>query len=430
MPNRPLRVLAIAAHPAQYQAPLFRRMASRTELDLHVAYCTLRGAEPAHDAEFGATVKWDVPLLDGYQWTHVPNAGSGAATFWGLRNPGLWQIIRSGGRGHTGRDGLFDAVLCYVSYRRATFWIARTAAKRTGAAFLFGADTTTLTPIDGRMWKRSVKRVLWPLLFRLADQVIVPSSGSLDLMRSLGLPDERVTVTPYVVDNDWWLSQSEHVDRAGVRSTWGAAPDDGVILFCAKLQPWKRPLDLLQAFAKARISRALLVFAGEGPLRAELEAQSVALGVADRVRFLGFVNQSQLPGIYTAADLMVLPSVYDAFGVVVNEAMLCGCPVAASDHVGAARDLVAHGHTGFVYPCGAVDALAGILREAFADRAKLQEMGGAARARMESWSPRENIEATLEALSRSVARMHRRSRAVAAEAAQDLAPPISPKLRE
>ncbi len=256
MPERRFHVLAVATHPVQYQVPLFRRMAAREDLELQVAYCTLRGAEAAHDPEFGATVQWDVPLLDGYSWIQVPNRGSGAESFLGLRNSGLWKLIR---------EGKFDAVLCYASYRRATFWIAYFAAKFSGAAFLFGTDTTTLTPLDGRMWKRRVKRFAWPLLFRLADQVIVPSSGSRELMRSLGLPEERVTLTPYVVDNDWWLAQSARVDRAAVRASWGASPEDAVVLFCAKLQPWKRPLDLLQAFAKANIPKALLVFAGDRP---------------------------------------------------------------------------------------------------------------------------------------------------------------------
>lgn len=415
MPDRRFRVLAVATRPVQYQVPLFRRMAARDDLDLQVAYCTLRGAEAAHDPEFGATVKWDVPLLDGYLWTHVPNRGSGTESFLGLRNSGLWKLIRK---------GRFDAVLCYASYVRATFWIAYFAARLSGTAFIFGTDTTTLTPLDGRMWKRRVKRLAWPLLFRLADQVIVPSSSGRELMRSLGLPDRRVTLTPYVVDNDWWLAQSARVDRAAVRASWGASPDNAVILFCAKLQPWKRPLDLLQAFAKANIPRALLVFAGEGPLRSQLEREAAALGLAGRVRFLGFANQTQLPGVYTAADLMVLPSVYDAFGVVVNEAMLCGCPVVASDHVGAARDLIAHGRTGFVYPCGQIDALADVLQQALASRAQLSELGRTARARMESWSPRQNIEGTLEAVSRGVSRRGRRRRA---EANPQTGAPDSPR---
>ena len=64
------------------------------------------------------------------------------------------------------------------------------------------------------------------------------------------------------------------------------------------------------------------------------------MGVADRVRFLGFVNQSGLPAVYAASDVLVLPSSYEPFGVVVNEAMLCGCAAIASDRVGARFDLV------------------------------------------------------------------------------------------
>jgi glycosyltransferase involved in cell wall biosynthesis len=399
MPESRYRVLAIATHPAQYQAPLFRRMAARADLDLHVAYCTLRGAEAAHDPEFGATVKWDIPLLDGYAWTLLPNSGSGAESFFGLRNPGLWKLIH---------EGKFDAVLCYVGYVRASFWIACFAAKFSRTAFLFGTDTHTLTPRDGRMWKRRVKRIFWPFLFRMADQVIVPSSGGLGLMRSLGIRDDRITLTPYVVDNDWWLAESSHVDRDAVRTSWGASPNDTVILFCAKLQPWKRPLDILHAFAKVSLPNARLIFAGEGPLRSVLETQASALGISSRVRFLGFVNQSQLPAVYKSADLMVLPSEYEPFAVVVNEAMLCGCPVAASDRVGAARDLIAHGRTGFVYPCGDVDALVALLRQATSGETRLSLIGRAARARMESWSPRENIEATVAAVARAVSRIEDR----------------------
>jgi len=399
MPDRRYRVLAIAAHPVQYMAPIFRRMAAHPALDLHVAYCSLRGAEAGHDPEFGASIQWDVPLLDGYSWSEVPNRGSGDESFFGLRNSGLWKLIRGGN---------FDAILCFTGYLNATFWIAHFAARWWHSAFLFGADTTTLTPLDGRMWKRRVKRVVWPLLFRLADQVIVPSSRTRDLMLSLGLPGDRVTLTPYSVDNDWWIQQSAQVDRSAVRASWGISSSDAVILFCAKLQPWKRPLDLLRAFAKAQLSNGILVFAGEGPLRAELEAHAVSLGVAARVRFLGFVNQTQLPAVYTSADLLVLPSVYDAFGVVVNEAMLCGCPVAVSDRVGAGRDLVAPVCPDFVFPCGDTETLAAILKRADTSRTWLSDLGRAARRRMETWGPQENIAGTVEAIERAVARIGRR----------------------
>lgn len=401
MPDRRYRVLAVAAHPVQYMSPIFRRMAAHPALDLHVAYCSLRGAESGHDPEFGATIQWDVPLLDGYSWSKVPNRGSGGDSFFGLRNPGIWKLIRNGN---------YDAILCFTGYLNATFWIAYFAARQSKSAFLFGTDAITLASRDARGWKSRLKKIIWPLLFRLAAQVIVPSSGTRELMLSLGLPSDRVTLTPYSVDNDWWIQKSAEVDRASVRASWGASAADVVIFFCAKLQPWKRPLDLLRAFGKAKLSNALLVFAGEGPLRSQLESEAATLGVALRVRFLGFVNQTQLPAVYTSADLMVLPSEYEPFAVVVNESMCCGCPVVTSDRVGAARDLVAPVYPEFIYPCGDTDALAAILQRADADRTWLSGLGRAARARMETWGPPENIAGTVEAIARGVVRIGRPER--------------------
>jgi hypothetical protein len=177
MTGRRLRVLAVLSHVVQYAVPVFRQLALNDGVEFHVAYCSLRGAEPGLDPEFGAVVQWDVPLLDGYSWTHIPNSGSGAEIFFGLFSPGLWKFIR---------QGQYDAVICYTGYLRASFWISYLAAKSSGARFLFGNDSITLFPRDGRSWKATVKKYLWPRLFRPSDQVLVPSSASRDLMRALG----------------------------------------------------------------------------------------------------------------------------------------------------------------------------------------------------------------------------------------------------
>jgi glycosyltransferase involved in cell wall biosynthesis len=370
-------------------------MAQHPRLDLHVAYCSLRGAEGGVDPEFGVEVKWDVPLLDGYKWTHVPNKGSGQESFWGLNNPGLKKLIR---------EGNFDAVLCFVGYVRASFWIARGAAKKSGVAFLFGTDATTLGPRDEKSWKRWFKKIVWPRIFSMADQVIVPSSGAQDLMRSLGIPEDRITLTPYTVDNDWWMTEAAKVDRAAERNKLGLGEDEIVILFCAKLQPWKRPMDLLRAFAKAQIPGAKLIFVGEGPLRMELEAEARNLGIGEYASFLGFVNQSRLPVFYKLVDLMILPSTYEPFAVVVNEAMCCGCPVMASDQVGAARDLVLPVAPDFVFPARNVDALAAKLSSAL-DRERLRRLREAVLAHIRTWSPERNIEATIRAIEAGVSRL-------------------------
>jgi glycosyltransferase involved in cell wall biosynthesis len=392
------RVLAIGSHPVQYMAPLLRRMAQHPQLDLSVAYCTLRGAQAAYDPDFNTTVKWDVPLLEGYPWQEIRNRGSGAETFWGLYNPGLSKLIR---------DGKFDAVFCFLSYLCASFWISYFACRCSGTAFIFGTDASSMIPRSGGSWKVYLKRAWWPKLFSLADQVIVPSAATRDLMLSLSIPEERITLTPYSVDNDWWMAQSQKVDREAVRAGWGVTPQTSVILFCAKLQPWKRPLDLLRAFAKANLSDPLLIYAGEGAQRPELEKEARALGIGEQVRFLGFLNQSQLPALYTAADLMVLPSEYEPFAVVVNEASCCGCPVVASDRVGAARDLIAPVDPGLIYPCGDVHALSTLLSQLCRDHGRLRELGRAARNRMNSWAPQDTVAGTVAAVSTALGRRQR-----------------------
>jgi len=395
MTQRRLRLLVVSSHPVQYATPIFRLLAADSRVEIHVAYCSLQGAELDVDPGFGVRVKWDIPLLEGYPWTSLPNRSWNprVGSFFGLFNPGIWWLIFRGN---------FDAVVLITGYVCATFWIAIAAAKWKRMSILFGTDAYDLAARDGKRWKRRVKEWFWPRLFRLADVVLIVSSGGATLMRSLGIPQDRIALVPFCVDNEWWIRKSDQVDRAIVRDRWNVPDNAAVILFSAKLQPWKCPQDLLNAFAKVGGSDAYLVFAGDGALRTVLASHAQALGIASRVRFLGFVNQSELPATYTAADILVLPSAYEPFGLVVNEAMLCRCPVIVSDRVGARFDLVDEGNTGYVFPSGDIQALTEVLQKALSDRTRLRKMGQAARARMARWSPVEYVAALIQSVSKAV----------------------------
>lgn len=392
------RLLIVTSHPIQYDVPVFRLMAQHPKLDILVAYCSLQGSKPGLDTGFGIEVKWDIPLLDGYPWVELPNQSwkPGISGFFALVNFQLWKLIR--------RDK-FDAVVMHTGYSYASSWIGIIATKTSGIPLLFGTDAHQLNPRDKKFWKISIKKWLLPKIFRIADTVMVHSSGAVKFMDSLRIPKDNVQLVPFIVDNEWWIAQSQQVNRALVRQQWGIPQDAPLVLFCAKLQAWKRPQDVLQAFAKANVPSAYLVLAGEGPLRESLETEAKSLKILDQVKFLGFVNQSQLPSVYTAADLFVLPSEHEPFGVVVNEAMLCNCAVVVSNQVGARYDLIREGETGFVYPCGDIEALTKILQKMLTDKVQLSQMGKMACQQMEHWSPRDRVEAVIQGIEKALVKL-------------------------
>ena len=98
MTQRPLRVLIIASHPVQYESPILRLLEQDPRVESEVAYCSLQGAEPGIDPDFGVEVKWDIPLLDGYQWSLIRNRSWAPriGAFFGLLNVGIWRKIRRG----------------------------------------------------------------------------------------------------------------------------------------------------------------------------------------------------------------------------------------------------------------------------------------------------------------------------------------------
>jgi glycosyltransferase involved in cell wall biosynthesis len=373
-------------------------MAQHPKLDILVAYCSLQGSKPGLDTGFGIEVKWDIPLLDGYPWVELPNQSwkPGLGGFFALVNFQLWKLIR--------RDK-FDAVMTHISYGFFSFWITVISAKMKGIPLLFGMDVHTFNSRHKKLWKFFLKRRFFPLILKLGDVIMLTNSGGLTFIQSLGIETQSLQLWPLVVDNEWWIAQSQQVNRALVRQQWGIPQDAPLVLFCAKLQAWKRPQDVLQAFAKANVPSAYLVLAGEGPLRESLETEAKSLKILDQVKFLGFVNQSQLPSVYTAADLFVLPSEHEPFGVVVNEAMLCNCAVVVSNQVGARYDLIREGETGFVYPCGDIEALTKILQKMLTDKVQLSQMGKMACQQMEHWSPRDRVEAVIQGIEKALVKL-------------------------
>lgn len=399
MPDQRYRVLILTTHVVPYASPNYQALANDPRLETLVAYCSLQGAESGLDPEFGAQIQWDVPLLDGYKWVHVPNKSlrPRVGHFFGLWNPGLWKLIRRGN---------FNAIVIYTGYMCASFWLAVFAAKSAGVPVLISTDSTTLQSREAKRWKEWLKPFVLRRVYSFVDVIMAASSAAKKLALQLGVSEKRLRIIRCGMSKEAWSASNGNSDRVAVRASWAVPENAPVVLFCAKLQPWKKPLDLLEAFVKANSAGAYLVFAGEGPQRSELESRVHSLGIPDRVRVLGFVNTSQLPSFYNAADLFVLPSAYDPCPLVVPEAMFSGLPVILSDAVLGRLEMIDVGKSGYLYPSGDIDALAGVLKNVLADPQKLQHLKAGVSRQMESWTTNEFLDSWVGAVDAAVQLKH------------------------
>ena len=373
-----------------------RFLAENPAIDLHVACCTRPDPRLYRGEEY--INKAVVPSLmsAGVAHTYVPNRAPvpSLGNFFGVINPRLVRMIR---------DGQWDACLIY-GYAYASCWLAMIAARRAGVAVLLSTDATTLAPQHGGRWKGWLKRLLLPYIYQLADVIVVPSTDARLFVRTMGVSNDRVVLTPYVVDNAGIQAAAELANPVHTRAAWGIPGDAPVALFCGKFIARKRPQDAVRAFALAAVAEAHLLLVGAGPLEVELRAAVDAYGLKDRVHFCGLVAYEDLPAIYAAADVLVVSSSHEPWGLPVNEAMLCATAVIASDRVGAARDLITDGVTGYVYDHRKFEMLVTRLRECLADRSKLTALGEAAALRMQAWSPQHNAESVARAVRWAVAR--------------------------
>ncbi|MFZ1887967.1 MAG: glycosyltransferase family 4 protein [Candidatus Binataceae bacterium] len=346
----PFRVACLVTHPIQYQAPMFRYLASSPELDLTVFFLSDLSVREYHDPGFGVALKWDVPLLEGYRSEFLPALGA-------IDQVSFWRPFSRAIRGRL-RAGRFEALWIH-GYAHQAMLRAIAAARSLGIKLLMRGESHAGSESRFAV-TRMIKRRAMPAILRRIDACLPIGARNREYYRGYGVPESKLFAMPYAVDNEFFRAGAEEA-RAGrerLRVELGLAPGRPIVLFASKLQPRKRARDLIEACAALKSPpRPYLLIVGDGEERAALEAHAHGLGLGAAVRFLGFRNQTELPRFYDLCDVFVLPSEAEPWGLVLNEVMNAAKPIIASDAVGAAPDLVIEGDNGFVYPVGDIGAL-------------------------------------------------------------------------
>lgn len=388
--NSVKKIAVITSHPIQYQAPLFRAIARRPDIDLTVFFGSNHGIAPDKvDPGFGKAIAWDISLLDGYKHVFLNNRKPGReVSDWRLDAPDLKSYFKS---------ERYDAVLVF-GWDKVLFWQAIWWARMYGIPLIQRGESNLKL---ARPWYvKAAKKILFPLLFRQFKAFLAIGKLNGELYRHFGVPEAAIFTAPYCVDNDFFSERAaaQTVYARQLRKDLGIRDDDTVFLFMAKFIDRKRPLDLIAAAAKNHAAgNSHVIFVGDGALL-ETCRNTIAADKLTSVHLVGFKNQSELPAYYAAADVLVLPSEYETWGLVVNEAMACGLPCIVSDACGAAADMILEGKTGFTYPMGDVPRLAELMMFMAGNKEDLRAMGRYAAAHVQNFSVASTVSALENAL--------------------------------
>lgn len=329
-PDRQIRVAMVTNIPAPYRIPVFERVARQPGCDLQVVYCS--GTEPdrawqLRQGSFGATfLKARIWSVRG-RYVHV--------------NPDVWPVLSR-----------LQPDVVITSGFNPTHLLAFAHARLHGTAHVpmtDGTDVSEATLTGLHRWLR--RRI-----YAGSGAFIGASEGSMALYRSYGLPDARLFKSHLCADNEAYFAQPE-------------VPRVHDLMVSGRIVAGKNPLFALQVAQQLsrRLGRVVsLAFLGSGEMEAEVRAAAERVRSEVDTRFLGFVQQAQLPAQYASARVLLFPTALDTWGVVANEAMAAGTPVIVTPQAGVAADLVLDGVNGRVLPLALndwVDAAEALLRD-------------------------------------------------------------------
>ena len=396
---RRVRLAYLVSHPIQYQAPLLRRIALEPDIDLTVLFGSDFSIRGYKDRGFGVQITWDTPLLEGYRSEFLrPLRDTGEVSATAPISRNLYRRLQD-------RDGspAFDALWVH-GYASVNALQGILAANALGIPVMVRAESW-LADRDRSPWKLAAKSLFFRILGRgLAAVLPIGTANSHYWAHYFGKTVPQFLM-PYAVNNQYFahLAESAVAKEQELRAELGLDPERPVILFASKLQMRKHADHLLEAYRNFIVNRSpkdrpYLVIVGEGEQRAALETRTHELGL-EGVRYAGFRNQSELPRFFQLADVFVLPSRHEPWGLIVNEAMAAGCAVIVSTDVGSHADLITDGVEGCIFPVGNVPALTDALHRVFASPDTAERMGRCAYRRIGKWTFEEDIQGLRAALA-------------------------------
>ena len=349
-------LVVLQTHPIQYYAPLYRTLAERGNLNLHVVYLSDAGAADYDDPGFGQRVAWDIPLLDGYASTILePGLAVETEGFFGRASRKLPEVL----------SRLSPRWLLIFGYASRMNWHARRWALRNDVRLAYTGDSSL------RHQRGSLKRLATDMVVRhffSGIDTFICTSEANEAYVGYYAPRESYRIrVPFAID---------------VKRFANGAPPPGQkrkydFVWAGKFIKRKRTLDFLAALTalgaeRGAPIRALLI--GDGPLRAEVRAAVDALPSSVVLDWVGFANQKRMPMLLQSAETLVFTSEVEPYGLIATEASAAGLALVISDRIGCvgSRDIARPGVNAISYPPGDLEKLTDSMRQVLL-QSKLRE---------------------------------------------------------
>ncbi|MFZ4462199.1 MAG: glycosyltransferase family 4 protein [Bacteroidales bacterium] len=375
------RLAIISSHPIQYNAPMFALLAKSKLIEPKVFYTWSQSNEKLFDKDFGKEIKWDIPLLEGYEYQFVKNTSKypGPHGFKGIDCPTINKEIEA---------WKADALLVFGWNYKAHYKVMSHFKGK--IPVYFRGDSTLLDESAGmRQW---VRRLALKYVYSHCDGAFYVGDHNKNYFLIHGFKETELYFAPHAIDNERFSANEQiHLAKAlNWRREMGIELTDKVVLFVGKFEPKKNPLLLLKAFRNLNRTDSQLVFVGNGFLEEEMRKE--AEGQVN-IHFMPFQNQQSMPAVYRIGDLLALPSQGpgETWGLVVNEAMACKRAVLISNKAGCAPNLVEDGMNGYVFASGNFDDCVNKLNLMLRNEIDLEKMGKNGREKIEQWSFREIV---------------------------------------
>ncbi|QCR22162.1 glycosyltransferase family 4 protein [Pontibacter sp. SGAir0037] len=368
------RIAIISSHPIQYNAPLFKLLAANPYLKVKVFYSLGESYLRVKDKGFAKKIKWDIPLLEDYEYKFLTNSSGNPSTssFNGIVNPTIIDDIT---------EFKPDIILVYGWSFDSHLKVLRHFKGK--VKIYFRGDSTLLNEKPGV--KRFIRKLFLTWVYSHIDKALYVGTNNRQYYLKYGLKEKNLVFAPHAIDNARFGNDILYNQEAfQLRESLKISKSATVFAFIGKFEEVKNPLLLLAAFKKIKLNNIALLMVGDGVLESALkqEAKEVA-----NVHFLPFQNQSIIPSIYRMANVFVLPSVSETWGLAVNEAMACGLPVITSSKLGCAVDLVKEGRNGYIFESENLESLSEkLVLCASKPIAELKEMGLVSKELIADWN--------------------------------------------